>query len=189
MLLILESVGETEVYEDVAGRPVMPSLRRIATENLHFTDFYPAGDKSCQAMPAVFAGMPAQPAGNLLWRTPLNALECLPLALRERGYRTAYFHGSDLGFEQQRDFLRMAGFEELHELDVRDPTPVYGWGLSDRVTLGRLRTWLEQRRTEDPDEPFLAVWFSLSSHDPFLLPPDVDRVFSKAAPTFSGRDG
>lgn len=128
ILLILESVGRCEMEIEAGGRAVMPQLQRIARESLDFRDALAVGTLSCQALPAIFSGWPAQTATNVLWRRPLETFDGFPRSLRRRGYRTAYFHGSDLTFNQQRQYLRMVGFDEICEIDRREPTPVYGWG-------------------------------------------------------------
>lgn len=94
ILVILESVGTGEMFLTVDGRPLMPNLQRIASDSLFFPNNIASGTKSCQALPAIFSGLPPQTYANILWRRPLPTLTGLPAALP--GYDTAYFHGSDL---------------------------------------------------------------------------------------------
>jgi glycerophosphoryl diester phosphodiesterase/membrane-anchored protein YejM (alkaline phosphatase superfamily) len=159
IFLILESVAIEEVAH-------MPNLQRIAKESVVFRDAKAGGTKSLQAMPALFAGIPPQPAAHMLWRRPLNNLEGFPLILRGHGYKTAYFHGGDLSFEQQRPFLKMIGFEEIVELDPAEPIPVYGWGHSDDVVFRKMERWIDAHR----GAPYLATLFTLSTHDPYVIP-------------------
>lgn len=159
IFLILESIANEEVKQ-------MPALQRIARESVWFGDVKAGGTKSLQAMPALFAGVPPQPGAHLLWREPLNNLEGFPLILRNHGYRTAYFHGGDLSFEQQRPFLRMTGFEEIVELDPTERIPLYGWGYADDVMFAKMQRWIEAHR----NAPYLAALFTLSTHDPYAIP-------------------
>ncbi|HUO85486.1 MAG TPA: sulfatase-like hydrolase/transferase, partial [Thermoanaerobaculia bacterium] len=176
ILLVLESVAMEEIGLRQDGRRVMPHLDRIASESLRFT-LKAAGSKSVQAMPALFAGIPPQPSQHMLWRTPLNHVEGFPLLLRQSGYRTSYFHGGDLSFEQQRSFLRMAGFEEIHEFETSEDHPYLGWGHPDDVMFVRLQNWIREHRTSRPSRPYFATLFTLSTHDPYVLPPDREPVF------------
>ncbi|MGZ5472367.1 MAG: sulfatase-like hydrolase/transferase [Thermoanaerobaculia bacterium] len=178
IFLVLESVGLEELRLVHDGQAVMPNLRRIAGESVFLPRVKASGTKSLQAMPALFAGIPPQAAEHLLWRKPLPNVEGFPLILRQRGYRTAYFHGGDLSFEQQRPFLRMAGFEDVHEYALFEGHPFLAWGHSDDVMFGKLRSWIETHRTAHDARPYLATLFTLSTHDPFVLPPERPRVFS-----------
>lgn len=178
IFLVLESVGIDELRLVHDGQVVMPNLQRIARESVFLPRVKTAGTKSLQAMPALFAGIPPQPAQHLLWKTPLPNVEGFPLLLRQRGYKTAYFHGGDLSFEQQRPFLRMAGFEEIHEYALFEGHPFLAWGHSDDVVFRKLQTWIAQQRAANGKRPYLATLFTLSTHDPFVLPPGRPRAFA-----------
>jgi glycerophosphoryl diester phosphodiesterase len=177
ILMILESVGTRELEAIHEGRTVMPALRRLAEENLVFPDIKAAGTKSSHAMPALFSGLPPQTAGNPLHLTPLPNMAGFPYLLMQSGYRTVYLHGGDLTWEHQRQFLRMAGFSEIIERDPREPTPVYGWGYSDGEMLNRLIAWIRDHRENRSDQPYFATLFTLSSHDPYVVPPEWSRRF------------
>lgn len=176
ILLILESVAVEEMTLTHQGKAVMPALRRIADGAISLR-IKASGTKSIQAMPALFAGVPPQTAGHLLWRTPLNHFEGFPARLADRGYRTAYFHGADLSFEQQRSFLRQVGFAEIIEYDLDDRHAFIGWGYTDDVVFDRLRNWIQGWRRESRSRPYFAAMASLSTHDPFDLPAGRPRVF------------
>lgn len=175
IFLILESVGTGETDLVHQGQPVMPQFRRMAARSVEFRNIKASGTKSSQAMPGLFAGVPPQPYKNLLWQSPLNNLAGFPLDLKTRGYRTAYFHGGDLSFEQQRPFLRMVGFDTIVEPEGPE---LVGWGESDDLVLGKLQRWVTAHR----DRPYLATLFTLSTHDPFLLPEGRARVFKGEGP-------
>jgi glycerophosphoryl diester phosphodiesterase len=100
-----------------------------------------------------------------------------PHLLFRSGYRTVDLHGGDLSWEHQRPFLRMVGFSDIIERDPREETPVYGWGYSDGEMLDRLGAWIEDHRGRFPDQPYFASLFTLSSHDPYVLPPEWPRRF------------
>ena len=164
--LILESVGKSEMQ-------VMPNLQRIARENTYFSNFMSVGTKSVQALPALFSGLPPNPHGNYLWRSPAVNVESMLPGLAEDGYASAFFHGSDLSFEGQRAYLERAGFAATIELGDLD-SPVYGWGYDDAAMFRELRRWIEQREKS----PFIAALATLSSHHPFALPADWDGGYT-----------
>ncbi len=178
ILVILEGIERELLDMDVDGQPVMPNLRRIERENLSFTNFFAAGNKSCQAFPALFAGLPAQTHENVFWVPPLVRLRGWPGILKQAGYRTGFFHGGDLSFEQQREFLKNVGFSELHELDPFNEDRVWGWGFDDGYMLEKLARWVDTHRENSKQTPYLATIATLSSHDPFVIPVEWPRRFS-----------
>lgn len=174
IILIIESVGEEEMRMQKNGIPVMPNLSAIADENIHFENFFAGGTKSNQALPAIFAGIPPQTHRTFLWARPLPNFEGLPNKFRQKGYQTSYFHGSDLSFEQQRIFLQMAGFDTILDYDPLLEQSAMGWGYDDEAMLKRLRQWI----TDHDDQPYFTSLFTISTHDPFLLPDSHQRVFT-----------
>ncbi|MBW2261743.1 MAG: LTA synthase family protein [Deltaproteobacteria bacterium] len=177
ILVIVESVGELELEARPDGRWLLPNLRRIAASGFSARRFHAVGTQTCQALPALFSGQPAQPWDVLFWRTPLPRFRGFPQALEKRGYRTAYFHGAGLGFEQKRAYLEMVGFDVMHELHDEDPSPRYGWGLSDGEMFSRTRRWIEMHAQESPDVPYLMAFATLSGHHPYEVPDDWPRRF------------
>jgi phosphoglycerol transferase MdoB-like AlkP superfamily enzyme/glycerophosphoryl diester phosphodiesterase len=168
IILILESVGNKELFSEKEGRALMPNLRSIAKDNLFFENTYAAGTKSNQVLPSLFAGVLPQTHRNILWREPLPTITGLPERLRAKQYRTAYFHGSDLSFEQQREFLQMVGFEEIFDYDHDLEQSVAGWGYDDATMLSVMTNWILGLGEEE--RPYLSTLFTLSTHDPFTLP-------------------
>ena len=176
VILILESVGHLEFVAKTAGaggKMLMPQLNKIAKEGLYLRNFLASGTKSNQAIPAIFAGVPPQPSGNILWKIETINLPGLPKRLVSKGYQTKYFHGGNLAFEHQRSYLEMLGFQELDEFDPNADVKSYGWGYSDGEMLDRLKNWIASRG----NTPYFASLFSLSTHHPFLIPDDEPRLF------------
>lgn len=177
LLLVLEGIGQAELHATRDGKPLLPRLSKLASEVFQAENFFAAGTQSAQALPAIFAGMPAQATQVMMWRKPLPRVEGLPAHLGDHGYVSSYFHGGDLSFEQQRPFLRALGFAELHELELSPGSAALGWGDADGVVLQRLQAWLRERERL-PEQSFLAVFAGLSTHHPFSLPSDWQRSFA-----------
>ncbi len=177
IILILESVGYKEMYGTFEGKELMPELHRIANENLSFGKIKAAGTKSAQGLPAIFSGLLPQPFTNYLWTSPLIHFQGFPQKLKQEDYKTVYLHGSDLTFEHQRQYLKEAGFDELDEYNNDSNQKAYGWGYDDRTMFNKLKAWIT-KNGKAGNNPYLATLFTLSTHDPYLLPPDWQPVFS-----------
>lgn len=178
IVLILESVGVEEMQMHKDGRPIMPNLLAIAAENIYFENFFAGSTKSNQVLPAIFAGIPPQTHRTFLWNIPVPNFQGLPDQLRQKGYQTAYFHGSDLSFEQQRIFLKMAGFDNIFDYEPSLEKSSRGWGYDDETMLNMLGEWIQAHG----DQPYFTTLFTLSTHDPFLLPESYQPVFTEKRP-------
>jgi phosphoglycerol transferase MdoB-like AlkP superfamily enzyme/glycerophosphoryl diester phosphodiesterase len=185
ILLILEGVGNNELWKVFNEQALMPNLQMIAQENLLFKNIYAPGTKSVQALPAIFSGLPPNPHQNYLWKTPLIHFNGFPEILRSMDYETVYFHGSDLSFEKQRQYLKEIGFDEINEYDSSEQHKVNGWGYDDGVMFRQLRSWIEKQNINKPEIPYLSSLFTLSTHDPYVLPPDWEPKYSKMVRTLS----
>jgi glycerophosphoryl diester phosphodiesterase/arylsulfatase A-like enzyme len=177
ILLILESVDARSLALEIEGKRVMPNLARIAADGVAHPHFFATGHQSAHAMTALFAGIPATPFRALLQHAPLAHVQGFPRVLRDAGYLTAYLHGSDLSFEQQREFLGQIGFDRIVEPSPLSDAPRYGWGLPDGVLLGQLSLLVDEQRRAHPEQPYLASAFTVSTHDPYELPPEHQRRF------------
>ncbi|MFT5562175.1 MAG: glycerophosphoryl diester phosphodiesterase [Litorivivens sp.] len=174
ILLILEGVGEKEMAQVEDGKSVMPALAQFAANNLHFQNAYAPGSKTAQALVSVLTGALPQPIRNVLWKEPQPLMQSFVTSFRESGYQTGFFHGGDLSFENQRLFLQRSGFSTIDEYEPSARYISYGWGYDDGVVLKRTRQWIESQQAT----PYLATVFSLSTHDPYVLPENWSPIFS-----------
>ena len=179
IFLILESVGYREMLADFNNIPLMPNLKSIADENILFNNLYAPGTKSAQGLVAMYSGLPAQPFINYLWTSPLITFQGFPSLLRDYGYKTIYMHGGDLSFERQRQYLEEAGFSDIFEFDPDLPYKSYGWGYDDATMLHLLQDKILQQTSLKKQQPYLATLFTLSTHDPYILPDSWQPVFSE----------
>jgi glycerophosphoryl diester phosphodiesterase len=182
ILLILEGVGEQELAQVVDGKSVMPALAEFAANNLHFRNAYASGSKTAQAMVSVLTGAMPQSIRNVLWKEPQPLMQSFVTSFRESGYQTGFFHGGDLSFENQRLFLQRSGFSTIAEYEPSAPHASYGWGYDDGVVLQQTKQWIQAQQ----GTPYLATVFSLSTHDPYVLPESWSPVFASSKRKIEG---
>lgn len=169
ILVVLESVSAQTLMTGEGDAALMPRLRAAAWGNAFLPGLVSAGGKSAQGLFSYLTGQAVHPRLNLLLFPGLRVAGW-PERLKERGYDTWYFHGGVLSFENQRSFLHRAGFENLVELDQSQARATSDWGWDDAYMVDRLLDWLTARGPEDP--PHLAMWFTLSTHHPYVTPVD-----------------
>ncbi|OGQ22701.1 MAG: hypothetical protein A2138_09715 [Deltaproteobacteria bacterium RBG_16_71_12] len=175
VFLVLEGLGKAEIDAEIDGRPVMPYLRSLASRHVRIDGMRAVGVKSCQALPALFSGLPAPTSEHILRRTPLNRLEGFAAILNDDGFETGFLYAGDLAFEQQGLYLEMLRFKHIEGARVDDDFDAAAWGIPDRELLRRARTWIDDRRAAER-RYFLAV-NSLGTHHPYALPKGAARRF------------
>ena len=135
------------------------------------------GRRSIDAMPSIFAGIPAwMPCPLLLYQG--NKLSPIPKLFADIGYETAFFHGGENGtmfFDVMADmfgFKHYFGSQEYPDKADHDGH----WGIYDepflQFTVDKLR---------EMDKPFFAGIFTLSSHQPYSIPAQYEDHFKKGS--------
>jgi phosphoglycerol transferase MdoB-like AlkP superfamily enzyme len=177
VLVIMESFG-TEYVGALNGRSTgyTPSLDSIISHALVYRA-YANGKQSIEALPAIVAGLPSLSERPYITSAyGSNNINSLASLLGDKGYVTAFFHGGrngTMGFEY---FIKMAGFDAYHGKDeYADDSRFDGhWGIYDEAFFDYFLNALNRM-----EKPFLGVFFSLSSHHPYMVPPEYDGIFDK----------
>jgi arylsulfatase A-like enzyme len=117
-------------------------------------------------------------------------LPLLPQILRDAGFRTAFFHSSDMRFGDAGDFLSTSGFQTVRDYRQRRCNDglledrYSSLGNSDRCTFADLARWLDQ----GPDKPFFAMIWTFQTHYPYFAQQQHGaRVHAPALPTSRAR--
>lgn len=98
----------------------------------------------------------------------------LPAILKDKGYRTMFFCGSDHGSMGFGAFARTTGIEHLYSRQDyekqhgKDDFDGY-WGIWDEKFIGYMGEELQKSA-----EPFFATIFTLTSHHPFVVPEEYE---------------
>lgn len=150
-----------------------PFLDSLMREGYCFRQMYANGLRSIQAMPAVLGSIPSFETPFVLMPQSLGESRQLPRLLRDQGYQTAFFCGSEAGSMGFGAYARSAGVEHLYAREEYEARHGKGdfdgyWGIWDEKFLQFMGEELSTLR-----EPFLATIFTLSSHHPFVVPEEL----------------
>lgn len=153
-----------------------PFLDSLMQHSLVFNGFA-NGKQSIEGIPAVVSSIPA-----LLSRPYINSqfaanqINSLPGLLTEKGYSTAFYHGGTNGTMDFNGFADMAGFHHYYgRTEYNNDADFDGnWGIFDEPFFQFFAKNLDQTQ-----QPFFATIFSLSSHHPYLVPPQYQGKFRK----------
>lgn len=151
-----------------------PFVDSLAQHSLIFTNAYSNGYKSIHAMSSVLAGIPSFKDAFTSSPYPKQTTESLVSTLEREGYHSSFFHGApngSMGFLGYANILgidRYYGKDEYHHDADFDGV----WGIWDGPFFQYFETELGKQQ-----QPFLATLFSVSSHEPYKVPPECEGKF------------
>lgn len=199
LLLVLDTVRGMDTGLDGYDRPTTPQLRRWAARGVTFTHAIAPSSWTLPSHSTMFTGHWPEELG-VDWKIPLGE-DAYTLAeyFDSLGYATAGFaanpsygsryYGLAQGFQHYEDFP--LSFEEiitsakLPRDFLNNPLVRRVWGYQDY--LGRKRApditrsflrWLPHRN----GRPFFAFLNLFDAHEPYLPPPEYDRLFASNVP-------
>lgn len=177
VIFILESMSaehsahlRPDLYAEEEAKGFTPFLDSLMRAGYCFEQCYANGMRSIQAMPAILGSIPSFKTPFVLMPQSLGESRPLPRILRDQGYQTAFFCGSESGSMGFGAYARSAGVEHLYareEYEARHGHQDFDgyWGIWDDRFLQFLGEEISTFQ-----EPFFASLFTLSSHHPFVVP-------------------
>jgi phosphoglycerol transferase MdoB-like AlkP superfamily enzyme len=168
VIFILESFSRGYLMPNNPLKAHTPFLDSLISKSIFFPNALANGFNSNQGIVSILGGLPAlmdEPFYYSLYaNTPLRSIGNI---LKENGYNTNFFMGASkdhFGFEK---FGRMAGIDSFFwRNDFNDENEYDGnWGIFDEPFLQ-----YGARNLSTKQQPFLAVFFNISSHPPFTIP-------------------
>ena len=156
------------------GKPFTPFLDKIAADpqTIQFPYCFANGTKSIEMVPSIFCGMPSLMSEFYVTSAYANNKVNNAFQLA-KGYKTAFFHGSNNGTMGFQSFLKQTGLQHYHGID-QYPRDLYNrdfdgnWGIFDEPYLQHFSKCLDT--INNPNRPFFASIFTLSSHHPYTIP-------------------
>lgn len=176
VVLILESFSTNKIgYFNSSQKSLTPFLDSLLAKSLTF-DGISNGKKSIEGIPAILSSIPSlmrQPFLTSPYST--NQFSSLADLLKKEGYKSAFFHGGKNGTMNFDSYAANAGFESYFGLNEYHNGSDYdgSWGIWDHQFYPFFKDQLDQFK-----EPFIAAFFSLSSHHPYSIPPEYKSIFS-----------
>lgn len=163
-----------DLYADKQQKGYTPFMDSLMRQSYTFYNMYANGRRSIQALPAVWASFPSYKNPFVLMPQAMAETRALPAILRDKGYRTMFFCGSDHGSMGFGAFARTTGIEHLYSR--QDYEKVHGkgdfdgyWGIWDEKFIGYMGEELQKS-----EKPFFATIFTLTSHHPFVVPEEYE---------------
>ncbi len=172
ILIVLESFSLEYMEEGYT-----PFLSELASKSLFFDRHLANGRKSIEALPSLLCSIPSllnEPFPKSTFQG--NRFACFPEILKSHGYTNYFFHAGGRGTMGFDAFTRSHGFDKYFAMeDYPNKKDFDGsWGIYDGPYL---KYTVDEISKMTP--PFLAGIFTLSSHQPYSIPPEFAGKFNK----------
>jgi len=169
VILILESFSsEYTSLNFNASKTYTPFLDQLMKQSLVFPNALANGRRSIEGIAAILAGIPSmmdEPFVTSEYST--HQLEGIGSLFNKEGYQTSFFHGGENGTMHFDSFTEKLGLQKYYgSQQYPDPNDFDGvWGIWDRPYLKYFASEISKMKA-----PFFTVLFTLSSHQPYLVP-------------------
>lgn len=168
LLIVLESFSGSAM-EKLGGTPgVMPNLTRLAEEGIFFSNFYANSFRTDRGLVSILSGYPAQPTTSIMkYPAKSQSLPAISKSLQKVGYDLQFLYGGDADFTNMRSYFMSSGFRSIiSDKDFPMSDLLSKWGANDGATFTRFEKLIQEQQTH----PFMKVFLTLSSHEPFDVP-------------------
>lgn len=182
MIIVMESFSKEHIgslnrnLEDGEYKGFTPFLDSLSRHSLLLNGFA-NGKTSIQGIPAVLSGIPSLMNESYIQSIySTDKIHSLANLLKQKGYVSAFFHGGTNGTMGFDSYTRMTGFDHYFGRSEYHNDKDYDgeWGIRDEEFFQYTK-----RAIDHLPQPFMAAFFSLSSHHPYHVPKRYAHKFRK----------
>lgn len=153
------------------GESVTPNLNQLASEGMHFTNFYPqvsTGTSSDTEFTLLTGLMPAS-SGTVFVSYYDRNYFTIPKYLNNLGYNTFSMHGNLSSMWNRNKAHPSLGYKDMYFNEVFEYTDddVINLGINDKLFFKEAMPILES--IEENNENYMGTIITLSNHSPFKL--------------------
>ncbi len=184
-LIVGESYDGWPLLEQFASLGVTNELKALAKDGLQVRPFMAAADGTMSSFDSILTGMPFSGVLANYQHSGLTAYPTsLPDTFRRLGYKTRFFYGGYLSWQNIGDFCKHQGFEEIYGgADMAQGGTRKEWGVDDE----EIFKFAEQTVTDEG--PSFNIILTTSNHSPYNvdtqakgfkppnLPPKLQKIF------------
>ena len=182
VIFIIESMGREYWGELNKNRNIKnfesftPFLDSLSKHSLIFPNAFSTSRKSIHAMPSILAGVPSFETAYTSSYYSRQKLESIVSISNALGYDTSFLHGAENGSMGFQGFANTLGYDNYYGRDEFNNDNEYDgfWGIWDEPFLQFSKSILDNK-----NEPFLATIFTITSHEPYIIPVKFEGVFDK----------
>lgn len=187
VLIIMEGIGSgfTDYFTadslSSTYRGITPFLDSLARESYVCYNTYCCGKRSIDGITAIVGGFPAYvPFVYMNSRYNGNQVDALGSLLSAKGYETNFFCGCNKGSYTFETLTKAMGYKSFYGRDEYNNDADFdgSWGIFDdkmgQFVIDKMKGY---------SVPYLATWYLLTSHGPYVLPKEYQGRYKSPAGT------
>lgn len=171
IIVQVESIQNFIIGNEYLGKEITPNLNSlIKNESLYFDNYYSTIGKgnTADAEFSTFNSLYPDIEREAYTLYEDNTFYGLPWLLRDKGYKTAAFHGYKGEFWNRENAYPAQGIEEFYSMEDLDQSDIIGMGISDISIYNQSVDIMKEF-----EEPIFGFIISLTNHHPYLLPEEL----------------
>lgn len=164
IVIQVEALQEFVINKKVNGQEITPNLNRWIKKSMYFDNYYyqvAGGTTSDAEFMSNNSLYPAQ-SGAAYYTYSGNTYDSLGVALKNKGYYTAAFHGNTEGFWNRNVMYKAEGFDDFYGEHSFNVDEIIGLGLSDESFLKQSLDKMKKLK-----QPYYSFLVTLTSHFPY----------------------
>ncbi len=182
VFIIVEGLGRDFVGEGAEFGGFTPYLDSLSRNSLYWENCLSNTGRTFGVVPSLLGSLPFGKSGFMELDEYPNKLTLYGI-LKNNGYRTSYYQGTNSTFDNVEKFLRSenidfvldrSGFGKKYELQAEDAAGS-SWGYPDMELFRK-----SMSLTREGDQPRMEVYMTISTHEPFI-PPSKEAYESQVA--------
>lgn len=176
IIIQLEAFQNFAIDLSIDGQAITPNLNALIKDSLYFPHFFQTIGQGNTSDAEFMSNASIYPTGVIAMSTGYGDREIpsLPRMLAQDNYVSNTFHINDVTFWDRNQMYPALGFTQYYDKPSFNNDKFNAFGASDmelyRVGLEKLNA------LHDAKTPFYAQFVTTSSHHPFKVPKDLQRI-------------
>lgn len=165
----IESFQNLVINKEVEGKEITPVLNELLKNDTFYFDRYyqqvgrgNTSDAEFVSHNSLYASMKSFSYKEY----EDNEFYTLPIALKQQGYSTIAFHGNEPSFWNRKNIYPSQGLDTFISGEELVQDEILGMGISDGSVFKQSMEYYKKL-----PQPFYSFFITLTSHNPFVLPP------------------
>lgn len=173
VFIITESLGRSFSGDGAVDGSFTPFLDSLARQSLYWKNFLSTSGRTFAVFSSLFGSLPFGEKGFLDFGEKIPRHFSFISFLKQFGYRTSFFHGGDIHFDNMDVFFNKQNIDFILSnknfgtgyKKMPAKSEGFSWGYGDKELFKRsLEVIAQQKKSTRID-----VYLTLSMHDPFLV--------------------
>ena len=166
VFVVVEGLGREFSGKNSTVPSATPFLDSLAANSLCWTNCLSTSMRTIQALPSIFGALPMGKTGFMNLRDNAPDYHSLLKILHQNGYRSSFFYGGWLCFDDMCYFMRQNQIDFTLDEHLYDSVPERNnWGIYDDFMFAEAL-----KSIKNDNKPRIDVYLTLTTHDPLEYP-------------------